>query len=169
MVEVNNLIKKKFPFITYCIWESGIVKNFTQHFSKNDFLLIDVERDVAESVYYTLSEKYKKVFFLPDLMLLNNFISGYGKAMIVRYLTTEAPIQEVKGVPTTTIEKLLVDVYCDSEFDFLKGRETRHVYENALSSYTVNRDRLLRYARRKGEMREVNISYLLDTVTKQRQ
>jgi hypothetical protein len=64
---------------------------------------------------------------------------------------TGSPVQLVKNVPTTTIEKLLVDLFCDKEFEFLQGYELTHIFNNAFSKYTINVDKLLRYASRKAK------------------
>ena len=60
------------------------------------------------------------------------------KVIIVRSLVSEAPLQFINNTPTVTIEKLLVDALVDEEFEFLKGNEINHVYNNAFDRYSVN-------------------------------
>jgi len=84
----------------------------------------------------------------------------FGKSVIVvRPLVTGSPSQLSINVPTTTIEKLLVDLFSDKEFEFLQGYELTYIFNNAFSKYTINLDRLLRYASRK-EKRTVIADYI---------
>lgn len=76
--------------------------------------------------------------------------------VIVRNLVSESPLNVINEIPTVTIEKLLVDVFCDPEFDFIKGSELTEVYVDAFYKYTVNMNRLLRYAARKGKKQEIS-------------
>jgi hypothetical protein len=68
---------------------------------------------------------------------------------LVRPLVSEAPLQDVNGIITVSLEKLLVDVFSNAEFYFVRGMETEHIFNNAFSKYSVNTDKLMRYADRK--------------------
>lgn len=39
--KVNATIKTKFPFTNYCIWDSSFIKEFSQHITKTNFMLVD--------------------------------------------------------------------------------------------------------------------------------
>ena len=54
-----------------------------------------------------------------------------------------------------TLEKLLADVFCDVEFNFLAGSECRAVFTNAYYKYTVNENKMFRYAARKGRKEDL--------------
>lgn len=153
---VNNLITKQFPYIEFCLWNSASIIEFGQHIPKTDLTLIDVERDAAESVFHFLKEENKQVFLKPSKELLNNYISDLNNPYIIRTLVTEAPIQFIRGIPTITIEKLLIDIYTDEEFEFLAGNELVNVFENAFNRYSVKVSKLLRYADRKRKKEEIS-------------
>ncbi len=152
---LNNLIIKQFPYIEYCLWTSASIIEFGQHIPKTNLTLIDVERVSAESVFHFLKEEYKQVFLRPSKELLNNYISELDKAYIIRTLVTESPVQLIKGIPTITIEKLLIDIYTDEEFAFAAGNELVHIFENAFNRYTVKMSKLIRYADRKRKKKEI--------------
>ncbi len=50
-----------------------------------------------------------------------------------------------------SLEKIMVDIFCDQEFSFLQGAELFTIYKNAFDKYTINRTKLLRYVSRKGK------------------
>ena len=148
-IKISKFINEKFPFIQYCIWGSFSIIEFGHHIPKTNIIFVDADRDSTESVYYSLKEEYRNVFYKPGKDLLSNYINDLKKVIITRPLVTEAPIQVIKNIPTITIEKLLVDTLADEEFEFLKGNEINRVFENAFDRYSVNISKLIRYADRK--------------------
>jgi hypothetical protein len=155
IIKINNFIKARFPYIHYCIWDSSAIIEFGLHIPKTNMTFADVDRESAESIYYSLKEEFKQVFYKPTSQMLNEYINELDKVIIVRPLVTEAPIQKIKGVPTIQIEKLLVDALTDDEFFFLRGNEILHVYENAFSRYSINLSKLIRYSDRKRKKPEL--------------
>lgn len=160
--KISSYIKELFPLAAYCVWDSAILNEFAQHLSGYPFLLIDVEREVAESVYFRLKEKFKPVFFRLNNKLRNDLLTDFEYPLLVRYLTSESPLNYIKDLPIISIEKLLVDVFCDAEFNYLEGSELRAIYNNAFYKYTINKNKLFRYAARKGKKEE--ISKFIETI-----
>lgn len=150
VIKISKFIRKNFPTTSYCTWDSGMINEFAQHLSAYPFILVDVERDVSESVYFRLKEEFKGVFLRPSETIINDLLPDFQLPIIVRYLTSESPLNEVNNIFTVTIEKLLADVFCDMEFNFLAGSERRAIFSNAYFKYVVNENKLLRYAARKG-------------------
>lgn len=142
---INNFMKDHFPYLGYIIWHISEINSFSQHLINKDIYYVEVERDAVDSVFEQLRDKYK---FVLKAKLTEDVYFGES-TLFVRPLVTGSPTQIVKNVPTTTIEKLLVDLFADKEFEFLQGSELTHIYTNAFSKYTINRDKLLRYASRK--------------------
>ena len=64
------------------------------------------------------------------------------ESVIVKALTTEAPIKPVDGVMMPTLEKMLVDINADPDFYYLQGNETFNIMQNARSLYSIPRDNL---------------------------
>ena len=72
------------------------------------------------------------------------------ETLIVKSLVTEAPIQKIEGINTTTLEKMLVDVFCDDVIlSAQQGSEMRTIFQEAMNKYTVNENRMIRYADRR--------------------
>lgn len=86
--------------------------------------------------------------------MIYRYVDMDSRVIFVKNLVSEAPLQEVSGVPMPTLEKLLVDILRDTDFFYLQGSESDRIIENAFNLYTINRNRLFRYAdRRKSEER----------------
>lgn len=156
LIKMYNEIKSNFPFIELSIWSTAIVNEFSQHQSNRNFIIIETEKDTNESLFYFLKEHYENVFLDPNRLILEQYIFDIPNAIIIKPLLSESPLQEVKGVNTTTLEKMLVDIYCDIDlFIAFQGNEKKIIYSKAFEKYTINNNKLLRYASRRGRKDEI--------------
>ncbi len=156
-IKINSVIKKEFPFIKYCVWNSLILSEFLQHQSSFQFIVVEVEKDALESVFYSLKDGFNSTFKKPAKEIVEEFISTRQNSIIINSFVSEAPIQKIKNVPTSSLEKLLVDLYCDKKlFYFLQGYELVNIYKNVFDKYTINKSKLLRYADRRRKKIQIN-------------
>ncbi len=153
--DIYSSLKTNFPYVDFCVWESRFIVPYMQHLAKNHFIIVDVEKDAMESVYYSLRNKYLQVFNNPDSSLVEDYISELDYPIVVRRLISESPLIETNGIITASIEKILVDIFESVDFFYLQGHELTHVYSNIFQSYTINESRLYRYAGRKGKKEKI--------------
>ena len=157
--QLNDILKNQFPFADFCLWSSDVLMPFMHHVPNLNFIYIDVENDVAESVFNFLKgNQTKSIFFRPNKDEFNRYIAGT-EAIIIRGLISESPLQIVENVQTPTLEKVLVDIAGDVEFDFMQGAEITYFYRNVLERNEINKRKLLRYASRRGRKEEVEQLY----------
>lgn len=155
MKKINQQLKTQFPFADYCIWPGSILLPYMHHIPSLGFMLVDVEREVAESVFNLLnSDSSKRVYLMPSLTDFERYINT-NEAIIVRPLVSESPLQLVDGINTPTIEKILVDIVGDVEFSFSQGVEINYVYNTIFEKHNINKNKLLRYATRRGRKQVV--------------
>lgn len=140
MKEVNDLLIKSFVGMYHCILQ----------YPRN--LIVEVPKGNLEKVVDMLRSQYRDVVDIRKayamIELLHDFI-------LVKPMISEAPLTLQEGVPSPTIEKMLVDTISDKEYveevDTLKNK----VFQKAFEQYDINESRLLRYASRKGKKDEV--------------
>lgn len=109
-----------------------------------------------ESVFYALKEKGREVFLDPSEEILNKYIMDSNEPIIITRLTTEAPTQKTNDVVTQSIEKLLVDIFCDPVlFAAHQGAELERIYQSAFEKYAVSNTKMLRYASRRNKRDEI--------------
>jgi predicted DNA-binding transcriptional regulator len=162
MEKSTEIIEREFPDVAYCMWQLSDINLFSRHLINLNIVFVDVERIAAEAVYYSLKESFPKV------MLMRNMyadISEFNDTVFVRPMISDSPVQKTNGIYLPTIEKFLVDVSFDKEFLPFQGYELDRVYRSALESYTVNRNKMLRYAGRKHKREETEA--LLKTINRQ--
>ncbi|MDR0829106.1 MAG: type IV toxin-antitoxin system AbiEi family antitoxin domain-containing protein [Prevotellaceae bacterium] len=156
---ISSLLQQKFRLAKFCLWNSNFFLSYMHHIPTLNYIYIDVERDAAQSVFHFLIDNgYKNVFLLPNKDVFEKYIVG-SKAIIIRVLVSEAPLKTVENVVIPTVEKILVDVVCDVEFDFLQGVEMENFYQNIISKNNINKRKLMRYASRRGQSEEVETLY----------
>ena len=157
--QLNEILKNQFPFADFCLWGSDVLMPFMHHIPNINFIYVDVENDVAESAFNFLkSNQQKSIFLHPSKEEFNRYITGT-EAIIVRQLVSESPLQTIENVLVPTLEKVLVDIAGDVEFDFLQGAEITYFYRNVLERNKINKRKLLRYASRRGRKEEVEQLY----------
>lgn len=157
---VYNKLKKEFPYADSCIWNTSILNEFMKHQPGVFNFIIEVEKDVTQSVFYYLKELRYPVFIEPTSDILDKYLPIDKEAFIIKSLVSESPTQFVNGITTISIEKLLVDIFCDEIiFSAQQGAEMRTIFNEAFSKYTVNQSKMLRYANRRRK-KEVFQDYL---------
>lgn len=90
------------------------------------------------------------MFLNPSEEVLSKYVISKKEPIIITSLITEAPLEEINGIKTATLEKVLVDI-CSNEilFSSQQGAELSRIYEAAFEKYTISETKLLRYARRR--------------------
>ena len=102
-----------------------------------------------EPVFHFLQKQGYIAYLNPNKDFVYNYISMSDEAFIVKPLVSESPLIDFQGVKTPSLEKILVDVICDSDMDYLHGSEWNRMVDNAHSMYAINRTSMLRYASRR--------------------
>lgn len=147
---IYSKLKKEFPYLKFCIWRTSALNEFMLHQPGNFYVLVEVEKEAAQSVFYFLKEANYSVFIDPTNDLLDKYLPTNKDSIIVKSLVTEAPIQNFKGINTISLEKMLVDIFCDNViFSAQQGVEMRTIFKEAFSKYTINESRMFRYANRR--------------------
>jgi hypothetical protein len=152
---LNNKLKKHFPFAGFCLWHNSEITPFMHHIPNLQQIFVEVERDAISAVFDFLNENSeKRVFLSPGSDDYSRYIAGK-EAIIVRNLVSEAPVQKAENITIPTIEKILVDVIGDVDFEFMQGAELHRFYRNVLERCVINQKKLLRYASRRNRKNKV--------------
>ena len=155
---IHSKLKKEFPYLRICIWNTSSFNEFMIHQPGRFYILIEVDKDASQSVFFYLKENKFSVFIDPTKDLIEKYIPDEKETLIVKSLVSEAPVQIINRINIATIEKMLVDIFCDDViFAAQQGSEMRIIFKEAMIKYSVNENRMLRYAdrrRKKDSFRE---------------
>ena len=112
--------------------------------------LVEVEKEGMESLFYFLKDKNMPLYLDPSSELIRRYLSDEKDPWIVKLLITESPTQEINGINTVTLEKILVDIFCDELlFDAQQGSEMDRIFREAFEKYAISESKMLRYASRR--------------------
>lgn len=154
-IKTAKILAKEFPFIEISIFDGNVLADFQHHLSTNNIHYVEVEREAMESVFHFLKQNGMTAYLNPNKDFVYNNIDLSLEAYIVKPLVSESPLTEVDAVNTPRLEKILVDVLCDEDMDYLHGNEWNRLFDNANSMYTINRTMMLRYASRRNAKEKI--------------
>ena len=150
-------LKSNFPYLQICIWNTSVLNEFMLHQLGRFYILVEVEKDSTESVFNFLKEQNKNVFLNPSSEILNRYATNEKQTIVVKQLISEAPTQNSDTIETATIEKILVDIFTDDViFMAQQGREMSNIFKEVFAKYTINENKLLRYAARKNKKEDID-------------
>lgn len=158
--DLNLTLKKEFPYLNTCLWETSILNEFMVHQPGLFYTIVEVEKDATESVFYFLKDQKHTVFINPSSQMLERYVQFNQHTLIVKNLITEAPTQLIDDVNTVTLEKVLVDIFCDTIlFSAQQGIEMRTIFQEAFRKYSLNLDKMFRYSARRGNKKKFGDFY----------
>ncbi len=150
-----NKVKKEYPFVDFCIWDTKWLNEFMRHQPFKFYTVLELDKDVTESVFYALKEQGKQVYIEPDAETFNLYINSSEDVIILKHLISEAPLQEIDKITVPTLEKLLVDMTIDTKVYAAQQGEIKSIYLNVFEKYEVNKNKMKRYAYRRNRENEV--------------
>lgn len=127
-IKAGKFVGKEFPYINYCIWELSAINSFSQYLINYNVIFFEVEREVIDSVYRALKDMRYKVVRIKDIKEDLSDFAGYVCVRALVTLVTEVPVLKEKNGHVASLEKILVDLYCDKESAPFQGNEIYHIY-----------------------------------------
>jgi len=149
----------------YCIWSTKTISEFMLHIPGKFMTILEVEQDALEPLYeYLKTQNYNNVYIEPEAKEIERYIFDSEQPVILQSLISKTPIQKVGKIYTVTLEKLIVDLFCDKNlFIAFQGAELVHIINNTYHRYSINFTKLFHYARRRGK--ETDLKSYLTTKT----
>jgi len=170
ILQINRYLFDKFDLSNYCIWSSDWFNQFSRHQITQNFVIIEIEKEAAESIFYELKEAdFGEVFLIlqkEDEVLLDRYVFEAKNPIIIQKIITKAPKQLIKieneSIFIPHLEKMLVDLFVDnSVLIAYKGAEQNQIVETALLNYVLDFKKMFAYATRRGKEQELK-KYLFE-------
>ncbi|MDF1549373.1 MAG: hypothetical protein P1P88_16230 [Bacteroidales bacterium] len=149
-------LNKEYPVVKFCLWNTKQLNEFMLHQPGRFYTIVETENELSEYVFNYLKDFNKEVYHSTDKDIIQKYASFSFNSIIVKDLTTEAPIQQVENIPSATLEKILVDIFCDDDlFIAHQGSELEMIFRTSFEKYTVNKSKLFRYAARRNKKEQI--------------
>ena len=146
MREVHSIMLHKCVGVNSCISSEGANT------------VVSVARSNFQKVQEALKASGKEVITRKAASAFPAKLEGY---VILDKLTSDAPLFVKEGMAVPSIEKKMVDILCSKKRN---TEEKRKLFQRFFEQYSINRNRLARYAARRGVREELeSILAELDT------
>ena len=154
-LEIAAKIKTVHPYLDFRIFELVQLNEFVNHQIAHNIIFLYVEKGLEGDVFVTLNENHSvSVLIKPDADTLFRYLSN--DTIVIGSLPSESP----KGNTdfwATCLEKLLVDIAVDKLLSkIVYHGEYPEIYHEAFRKYRINRNKMMRYARRRGAKKKYN-------------
>lgn len=163
LLKLGKKLLEEYKDINYCIWNTAWLNEFSQHQSSKHILIIEIEKEFVESLYYLLKDNFRFELYLnPDENAIDFYISESNRPVVIKKMITRSPTFKVNQnkikLSVPMLEKILVDLYAENKLFYLyQGAELSHIYEYAIKNYTINYTSLFSYAKRRGKEQDIKI------------
>lgn len=157
--EIYQVLSQDFETDTFCFWNTSWYNQFARHQVMQNRLVIEVEKDLIESLFYYLKEaEYKEVYqFLTkeDKLVLSPYIAQSENPVILQKHISKAPTQTLtvddSSITIPSLEKMCIDLYAEDCFlEVYQGAEQKHIFEHILQYYQIDLRKMFAYAKRRG-------------------
>ena len=152
----SRLFISNYPEINYCIWSQSWLHNFMNHQPFNYSIIFETEADMVETAFNLFKDNHLNSFLNPDKDIVQNYTNGPNRSILMRKMIYQSPVNEIKNIKVPAIEKILVDLFCDRNFQFLyQGTELKNIFSNSFRRFNINLSLLLRYASNRNQKSEI--------------
>lgn len=150
MKRIFNIINREFPKLDICIWSTEWVHSMMNHQPFTSITIVEVDKDILDIAFNLLKEKFNNVYLSPNIQQIERYILDEN-VIVVKSILKEAPITKFEKIRVAKIEKILVDLFFESNlFQTYQGKELINIFENAYSKYNINNTTLYRYSKTRG-------------------
>ena len=153
-VDVVKTISEGYDGLDFQVFELIQLNEFINHQAAHNTIFVTVENDLVDYVFDTLWKAYPgKVLLKPKADQYYRYRQDEG--IVVGRLPSETP----KGIDKpwmSRLEKILVDVFTDKLVSAIVPEgEKEAIIGGAFNDYMIDRNTIIRYARRKGTERKM--------------
>jgi hypothetical protein len=148
---LKQMLQETFPYLETLSWETATLREWMIHQPVSTQIILETERDACESVFNHLQQKYLgRVFLEPDRATMERYVIPLPESVLVTHLITQSPKKKMGQLIFPRLEKILVDVFADSDkFFAFQGEELVHIFENSFAACWISEKTLFRYAGRR--------------------
>lgn len=131
MEEIYSKVTNEFFDINLIIWSTRWINDFSLHQTFHNFYILETEREYSESLFNKMKElNIPNVFLNPDDSLISKYVIGKDEPVVIKNLISKSPIKKFNQLKTPTLEKILVDLFCDKK-TFINFQKYLYVGEAA--------------------------------------
>lgn len=145
------------------VWDTEMLDLIVERVNEKRTTFLSVQKDELNVLFDQMQSMSKPVYLEPNTEIIQRYILPQNDVVLLYQLISETPIQHNGDYLLPTIEGILVNAWLLSE-NYLKPLDysISEIFESAFRKYNVNKNKLLRYASRRDQRKE--IEQLIQTI-----
>lgn len=159
ILRISKLIGQQYDPYFYNVWDTIWLNGFIELQTVSSLIVLEVEKGEMDSVFYSLKNNgFAEIFIKPDEKIVERYVSEARHPVIIKPFISRSPLQLVENelIMIPTLEKILVDLYCDDSVYFaFQGHQLENIYRIAAAEYILNFSTLFTYAKRRHREDEI--------------
>lgn len=151
MDDLYSIYFSSFKMEPCALWSTEWLAQFMELQPTYYFIVFEIGKELTHPLFFYLKQEKKDVYLNPDREMMRDYVLERKNPVVVRTLLSRAPLQKTRnGLPIASLEKILVDVFCDKDlFIPYQGSELKNIFTNAWKNYSLNLSVLMNYAKRR--------------------
>jgi hypothetical protein len=153
---VYNKIKL-FVFTELVVWDTEMLDLIIEKENEKRATFLSIQKDELNDLFNQMQTMSKPVYLEPNHEIIQRYILPQNDVFLLHPLISETPLQLNGDYIMPTLEGVLVNAWLLSE-NYLKplGYSIEEIFESAFRKYNVNKNKLLRYASRRDQRKEID-------------
>lgn len=145
------------------VWDTEMLDLIVEKQNEKRTTFLLVQKDELTELFNQMQSMSKPVYLEPNIEIIQRYILPQNDVILLYPLISETPLQPNGDYIQPTLEGILVNAWLLSE-NYLKplGYSIEEIFESAFKKYNVNKNKLLRYASRRDQRKE--IEQLIQTI-----
>jgi len=165
IIRIGKILEGSFDHHFYNIWNTTWLNDWSELQATFSMIILEVDRESMERVFYNLKDKHpnQPIFLKPDEAVISTYVSELSQSLIIKPMILRAPVLKIKKVIVPTLEKILVDLYCDDKLFFaFQGSQLIKIYQSCFERYIINLSTMFNYARRRKREEAIKVFLLVN-------
>jgi hypothetical protein len=158
-IEIAKILTNTFPLAKFAIWSLQMLSEYSHYMISKDIIFIETSKMPSNSMRDTLISKGYRVVLQPENKDFQEFTYYPEKPIFILERAELYGLTEYENYLVPTPERIWADLYYFSTRKNLTfdSYELGLIFAAMIEQGSINFDRLLRYATRRGIFREIQI------------
>ncbi|TRX05823.1 DUF6577 family protein [Flavobacterium gawalongense] len=157
-LKTKRLYNKTKSFVSseLVVWDTEMLDLIVERENEKRTTFLLVQKDGLNELFEQMQSMSKPVFLEPNNETIQRYILPQNDVILLYPLISETPTQHNGDYAVLTLEGILVNAWLLSE-NYLKSLNysIEEIFESAFKKYNVNKNKLLRYAARRDQRKEI--------------
>lgn len=145
------------------VWDTEVLDVIIERENEKRATFLLVQKDELNELFEQMQSMSKPVYLEPNQEIIQRYILPQNDVILLYPLISETPTEQTGDYVVPTLEAVLVNAWLLSD-SYLKSLDysIAEIFECAFQKYNVNKNKLLRYAARRDQRKE--IEQLIQTI-----